>query len=399
MSIGTSRRCAGIALILLLVYPSRSLSLATEKLSPAGQGKPDDPDHLVENLLIAGPNNFNPALHINPSPPPPQLPISPKSPPQPESPNDPESVNSPQSGFRLEGLESRFKFDRDNFGQQNQFLQEALTGHLGNGDRLRFTTGFNSFAQEEQALLINVPFYGGWERQWGQTKLSVNGGVDWFDRLAPQPYGNAKVEYPVFVKVGENNELRSLLVISGEMTYSAYKFNAKTLDNGIETWQFRPSIYWQINPQNSLFSTFEFGNFSDGNQELQSFSRFEHRFGQYQFGEFSLAANLFTWAFRQDLDEANGYFSPPDFLVYNLEASWRKQIFEPLTCRLFAAYGQQRLEEVWDNAFRYGSDCTIELSDHLALDLGYNFSNVLNKSSGDSSYNNHAVTTQVHFKF
>jgi hypothetical protein len=102
------------------------------------------------------------------------------------------------------------------------------------------------------------------------------------------------------------------------------------------------------------------GLYNDGNQEWQSFSRLEQKIGQ-----FYLAANLFTWSYQEDLETQNGYFSPPDFLVYNAEIGWEGDVFDFLSCRLAATVGRQRLDGEFDNANGYEARCTAQISPNV----------------------------------
>ena len=178
-----------------------------------------------------------------------------------------------------------------------------------------------------------------------------------------------------------------MFVLSGQIQYQAYKFHAETLTNEIDFLRFTPSIYWQIAPDLSLFTLGQYGNFNDGNQELQSFSRLEKKLGS-----FSIAANLFTWNFESDLSETSGYFSPTDFIVYNGELGWEGKMFdETLNCKLSAAFGKQTLEGTTDNAWTYKALCGAKLLDNLELDLGYTNSNVRDRNTGNTNFSNQSV--------
>ena len=192
----------------------------------------------------------------------------------------------------------------------------------------------------------------------------------------------------MFASVTPDGKLKSLFVLSAQVQYQAYKFNAETLENEINFWRFTPSIYWQIIPNLSLFALGQYGRFSDNNQEFQSFSRLEKKLGS-----FSVAANLFTWAFESDLSDESGYFSPPDFMVYNAELAWSGTMFnETLDCKLSAAVGKQSVEGTTDNAWTYKALCIAQLLDNVELDFGYTFSNVRDRNTGDSSFGNQSIT-------
>ena len=341
---------------------------------------------IKPTFLIAAPENFNPGLKLPPPPPP-------KPKPKPKPKLKPKQENKKTPALVWESLTPNFSLSKDNFGQSNQLVEETAVFRLRNGNKLKFTTGFNSFQQTTVDKVTNIPIQFGWEGKINKVKLSVNGGLDLFNRLPVVPNFSINAEYPIFSKVS-NGKLKSLLVGIGAVEHGAYKFNAETLDNQINVSRIRPSFYWQIDPNTSLFSLAQLGFFNDGNQEFQSFSRLERKFGQL-----SLAANLFTWSFQQDLANDSGYFSPPDFIVYNAEIAWKEKIFKYLSCRVSASLGSQRLNGIWDGAKNYQAACTAKFSPKLELDFGYAFSNVRERTTGNDLYKNESFTGNLRLRF
>lgn len=334
-------------------------------------------------IQIAAPENFNPGLRLPSSPQPSlQEPIS-----APESPQSP-------SGFALESLTTDFRNDQDNFERRNQFIEETAQFRLANGDRLRVKTGWNSFDDSEVESIANIPVQVSWERKSDRVTLEVGGGVDFFDRLPAAPNFHARAEVPIGLNIGTSGELQSGLILSGIVEHGPYKFNAQTLDNRITVWRGGPNVYWQIDPNTSLFSFLRLGLYNDGNQEWQSFSRLERKLG-----EFSIAANLFTWSYEEDLETESGYFSPSDFLVYNAELAWEGDVFDFLRCRLGTTLGQQRLRGDFDLANSYQARCTVKFSPQVEANLGYSLSNVRNQNTEESSYNNQTITGQLRIRF
>ena len=183
--------------------------------------------------------------------------------------------------------------------------------------------------------------------------------------------------------------------MSWSLDYGPYKFNAETLENKISTFRYGPSLFWQIDEQTTLFSNVTWGRYSDSNREQQSFSRLERRFGE----EFSLAANLFNWRYRQDIGAASGYFTPGDFLVYSFEGAWEKPVFSFLNCRLAANLGRQHASGSWSLAYGYDAVCTVSLNRNLEADLSYRFSNTIDRDTGESASNSREISSQVRMKF
>ncbi|MEM7594850.1 MAG: hypothetical protein AAF383_25700 [Cyanobacteria bacterium P01_A01_bin.83] len=299
-------------------------------------------------------------------------------------PDDKSSIGS--SILDVDNLTFDFQLDFDNFGQTNLITKQQIDFNLYNLDFI-FETGINLFKQDDIETVNNIPLYLSWQTAIGKTDLTLTGGVDLFDHLAAVPRFSLKASRPLFSSVTVDGKLKSLLVLSTQAQYQAYKFNAESLANEIDVWRFTPSIYWQIIPNLSLFTLGQYGTFNDGNQELQSFSRLEKKLGS-----FSVAANLFTWNFESDFSETSGYFSPTDFLVYNGELGWQGKMFdETLDCKLSAAFGKQTLEGTTDNAWMYKALCGAQLLDNVELDLGYTYSNVRDRNTGDTTFGNQSI--------
>ncbi|MGB7445066.1 MAG: hypothetical protein WA919_28685 [Coleofasciculaceae cyanobacterium] len=339
------------------------------------------PDSLESPpILLAAPENFNPGLRL-----PTELPQ--------QSP-EPSSTEPLRPAFLLESITTEFRNDRDNFDQSNQFIEETAKFRLRNGNVFTVKTGFNSFEDSEVDSVTNTPIQIGWEGKIDQVTLELAGGVDLFDRLPAALKLKARAEVPLGVNLTPEGELQSGVFLSAVVEQGPYKFSAETLDNQITAWRFGPNIYWQIDRNTSFFALVRLGFYNDDNREWQSFSRLERKLGQ-----FSIAANLFTWNYQENLETESGYFSPPDFLVYNAEVAWQRDVFDFLNCRLAATLGRQRLEGNFDNASSYQALCTAKLSPSVEADLGYTYTNVLNQDSGDSGYNNQSFKGQLRFKF
>ncbi|MGQ4646129.1 hypothetical protein [Lyngbya aestuarii] len=328
-------------------------------------------------ILIAAPENFNPGLRLPPEPPP-----------------LPDSQEPVSPVFFLESTTTEFRNDHNNFDQSNLFIEQTAQFRLRNNSIIRLKTGFNFFENSEVDSVTNIPVQIGWEGKLDKVTLELAGGVDIFDRLPTALNLKARAEVPLAVNLTPEGELQSGVIVSATVEQRPYKFNAETLDNQITAWRFGPNIYWQIDRNTSLFSFVRLGLYNDGNQEWQSFSRVERKLGQ-----FSVAANLFTWNYQEDLETESGYFSPSDFLVYNAEVAWQGNVFEFLSCRLAATLGRQRLEGEVDNANSYQALCTAKLSPKVEADLGYTYTNVLNQDSRDIEYNNQSLTGRLRFKF
>jgi hypothetical protein len=370
----------------------------------------------ADRLLLAGPENFSPGLEQpqskpEPAPAPQPVPepvpaptpvpeavsaLEPASQPEPvsqqpaaptpapETPTKPEgSAPEPGSGSPgLTKLQTNFRQERDNAGQNNRFLEEAATLQLGNGDTMRFITGWNTFTTKGVEPLTNIPLKIEWEHTIGASKLLLGAGVDFFDRLSTVPNFDLQITTPLLPHV----------TFTGVVQQGLYKTNAETIAAKISAWRLGPTVFWQIDPTTSFLSSFRWGSYSDGNTEYQSFTQLERKFGQ-----FSLAAKLFTWHFSEN--ELAPYFAPSNFLVYSGELAWEGHLTHFLSCRLSASLGWQRAEGKVSNGNTYQGKCTIKLSPGAEVDFGYGYSGVIKQNTAENPYNNQTFTGQIRLSF
>ncbi|NEQ52347.1 MAG: hypothetical protein F6K11_19770 [Leptolyngbya sp. SIO3F4] len=302
-----------------------------------------------------------------------------------ENPNSQENIVP--AAIQWDSLTVETNYDFNNFDQTNLRFEPSLTGTLSNGDQINITTGFNQFQQEDVDTITNIPISISWQRQFdGGSSVQLRGGVDLYNRLNAQPSINLKGSLP----------LGKTVTLTMTVDHAPYKFNAQTIENRITAWRYGPDIYWQIDPHTSLFSLLRFGNYDDGNHEQVSFSRLEHKLLEQRL---SLALNVFSWQYTQDLESSSGYFSPPDFLVIAGEVAWQQDITETVNCRLAGNLGEQRLNGSWALAYGYEGGCAIQASSNVALNLGYKYTNILDDSSSSSAFNNQKITGGLHIDF
>ena len=119
---------------------------------------------------------------------------------------------------------------------------------------------------------------------------------------------------------------------------------------------------------------------------------------KHRLGQFSVAANLFNWRYQEDAELRSGYFSPPNFLVYNGEIAWTGDVFDFLNCRLAGSFGNHRLQGAWTTAYSYQARCTAQLAPQIEADIGYAFSNVRNRTGG-SAFNTEGLSGQLRVSF
>jgi hypothetical protein len=379
----------GSILAYLLLKTATSTATSTPKHIRAGKISLSLQPIRLTPQLIAGADNFNPGLKLSP----PREYIPPASPPERVVPLPGSNFSSVESKITksdpvgapfavLEGIQPNIHNDWNNSGQVNRTIESTAIFRLNNGDRVLFTTGYNTYEQTDTKTVSNIPLGIDWETKINSLKVRPGVGVD-ISSGSTTPNFKLKVDYPVTTG----------LTVSADLQQGAYKFNAKTIENQISALRYGPSIFWQIDKDTSLFSSLKLGNYSDSNQEQQSFSRLERKFG-----EFSVAGNLFTWNYKNSTDK--GYFAPPDFLVYTGEIAWEGSVIrDVLNCRLSASLGGQNVNSTSSDAGGYQAKCTAKISPNLEADLGYGFSNVKSTIPITSNANSQSILGQVRVKF
>jgi hypothetical protein len=348
---------------------------------------------LITPQLIAGADNFNPDLKLPPpreyiqvpSPPPPPERVVPLAETSSGTVKDigvkpATTVEIPFAVF--EGIQPNIYNTWNNSGQVNQIIESTAIFRLNNGDRLLFTTGYDTYEQLGIKTVVNIPLGIDWETKINSLKIRPGVGVDISSGSTTANF-NLKIDYP----------LTSSLTVSADLQQGAYKFNAKTIQNQISALRYGPSIFWQIDKDTSLFSSLKLGSYSDSNQEQQSFSRIERKFG-----EFSVAGNLFIWNYKNPTDK--GYFAPSDFLVYTGEVAWEGSVIrDALSCRISASLGGQNVNSTSSDAGGYQTKCTAKISPNIEADLGYSFSNVKGTVPINSNANTQSIFGQIRMKF
>ena len=325
-----------------------------------------------QNIILASPSQLNPSLRL---PDPEPLPI--------EKPTiTPKKELTMVDYAVLDSMTTNFQNDDDKSGQRSQIIEPTWKWRFKDGTIISLQTGFNSFDLTGKKSIYNLPLQFSVEKKLGSLNLNARGGIDIYDRLPTTINFELNASLPVSNGV----------TLFGFLEQKPYKSNVDTIENQIKIRRFGPNIYWQIDPDTSLFSLYRWGNYSDGNNEQQSFSRLERKFGQ-----FAIAANLFTWSYDRE-SQPNIYFSPRDFLVYTGELSWQGDIFNFLNCKLAINAGEQRLNSSFTPANSYQAKCTVKVLPNIEMDLGYLYNNV-QQSGGGPNYQNEIISGQLRMKF
>lgn len=389
----------GSSIVSVLITVPISLAATTEYSSSSSirkyLGSPTIESSLSPPWLIAGANHFNPDLKLpapsapvtKPTPPPIPTPVPSGTPSDgtAQSTNNPSANSATSANSKpfavLEELKPNINSTWNNSGQVNRTIEQTAIFLLNNGDKLNFTTGYNSYEQPGSPSANNIPLQVEWETKDGLLKIQPGIGLNFLNGSI-NPNFSLKANYPV----------AKGLTVSADISQGPYTFNAQTIGNQISALRYGPSIYWAIDSNTTLFSSLKLGNYSDGNAEVQSFSRIEHKLG-----DFSVAGNLFTWGYKNPTDR--GYFAPSDFIVYTAEVAWEGTLTNFLKCRVVIPFGGQSTNGLSSDAGGYQTKCTAKLSSNIEADLGYSFSNVRNQLTGLSTANTQSISTQFRIKF
>ena len=205
----------------------------------------------------------------------------------------------------------------------------------------------------------------------------------------------SRPQHPFGPQKDAANVEQASLTISGAIDHGSYPFNATTLENQIRFWRFNPSVYWKIDANTSLFSSGHLGVFSDGNQELQSFSRLERKLGAI----FPFRQSIYLEFQRRFRNPAVVISLPLSSCLVNGEVAWEGQVFEPVNCRLSAFFGKQRLNESFSDATGFTANCSADITDSLNAEIGYELSNVANRTFGETQYRTSTVKGQFNVQF
>ena len=278
-------------------------------------------------------------------------------------------------------IDNAFKNDRSQ-SKTSQQIDTTIRFQLRSDNSTPFIrTGIHAFQENGIEDITNVPLQIGIEKQFKDVSLSAGGGGNFFNRLPATPSLFASASWQATPR----------LLFSGDITYGSYKFSAASLENNIRAVRLTPAVYWQIDPATSLYSSFTWGSYSDGNQEQQVVVNMERTFGS-----FFMKGTAFFWAYDQALD--NGYFDPDGYSLYEGEVGWEGRIAEALNCRIAASLGRQSLDQDSSTASGYKGKCTAQLSPALEAGLGYYYSNTIDTPSSENNQRS-VVSSYVKFSF
>lgn len=363
-----------------------------------GQVMPDPSAFTPQ--IIAGADNFNPSLDLSEPKPTPAKTPSASDPstllinPQLDLKINRQRQKSESPGkplFVIEGIQPDFRRDLNKFGQENRISEITTQIRLWNDRTISIKTGGNFYRQAGTQSIYNVPLQLSWSTHIGKISIKPSIGVETFNRLPAAPAFSVMAQAP---------PLARRLTLSGAVEYGPYKFNAQTLDNRISALRWGPTLSLQIDKKTSLFSLARIGSYSDGNFEVQSFSRLERKLPSVRkLGNFAVGTNLFTWSYAKDVALERGYFSPPDFVALSGDLSWEGNISKFLQCRFGIGVGRQRLNGNFTNGRAYQAKCTAKFTDKIEADLGYAFSDARALGTGTQVYNNKNISGQIRAKF
>ena len=192
----------GSIFVYLLLKTATSSATTTSK--QIGWGKISLPLQPMRRTpqMIAGADNFNPDLKLSPL----REYIPPVSLPDRVAPLPGANSSSIESKITksatvgaplavLEGIQPNIHNDWNNSGQVNRTIESTAIFRLNNGDRLLFTTGYDTYEQPGTKTVTNIPLGIEWETKINSLKVRPGVGVD-ISSGSTTPNFNLKVETP-----------------------------------------------------------------------------------------------------------------------------------------------------------------------------------------------------------
>ncbi|NJL10514.1 MAG: hypothetical protein HC908_11025 [Calothrix sp. SM1_7_51] len=234
----------------------------------------------------------------------------------------------------------------------------------------------------------------GYEGYFPQFILQAGVTANTFDRLPSAVGADASLSIPV--KPG--------LFIGGRIERTPMKYAPSVLETPEKTTftSYGPNLYWQVDSKTTLTSFFNFIQYNDGNRSQLSYSKLKRDIG----AGFSVAANLVTSSFERDASLTSGYFSPPDFLIYNGEIGWQGDITKNINFRVQFNLGEQRLQGEYSTAFYTEAQLTAKVSQNLDGFLKFSYGELDQVTyyrqrglTGNNLYNLSVLTGQIRYTF
>jgi tetratricopeptide (TPR) repeat protein len=280
--------------------------------------------------------------------------------------------------------ETRWQSIHATNGEASQSVQQTVQFPIANTDlrstvRLEVANFEQSGFESRQNYLVEV----GGEGRLESVTLRAALGADFFNQGEPSARLHATAELPIAPD----------LMLGTHLRYAADKTNVQTLENQITAAHLEPTLYWQLDRLTTLYLAYALGLYSDGNTEHQSLLELRR-----EWGDFYLAGTLLYWSYAND--PQNGYFAPPDYFLYRGEVGWKRQLFQPLTCQLAAALGQQQYETTNENNYRLQAGCTVDFSPALQVELNYRLTNNDRlQASGDALSTQQTIQGRLQYSF
>ncbi|MDX1978459.1 MAG: hypothetical protein SFT94_12375 [Pseudanabaenaceae cyanobacterium bins.68] len=277
----------------------------------------------------------------------------------------------PNSSLRLDSFQIDSSYIYNNFEFNTFRLEPSFNFSLPNGHRIILKTGYNFFSQNPRTLpslrpdtITLTPIQLGWEGRVGEVSFSTALRINLYDKIPTTVGVLTSATWPVLPN----------LFLTAKYEQTALESTPASLQQGITARNYGPTLFWQIDPDMSLFSFYTITNYNDGNRAQVSYTKLERKFGQ-----FAVSANLVTWG-AENIKDA--YFAPPDQLIYNLGVAWQGNLSESLNLLLQYNIGRQRFNREESDAQYYVVRLTAKLSDQIEGFLEFNQGDLRNTPGG-----------------
>jgi hypothetical protein len=306
-----------------------------------------------------------------------------------------QSIPTTSSDLVLENVQIDSSYLYNSFFYNTFKIEPSFRFRLPNGNKITFRTGYNFLSQDpfrqpnlRPLNIILTPLQLGWEGQVGMFTLKADAKVNIYDKLPTTLSILTSATVPIFPNV----------FLTGKYEQVALESTPSSLEQGITARNYGPTLFWQIDPDMTFFSTYTITNYNDGNRGQQTYSKLERKFGQ-----FSLSGNVVTWGSDRFAD---AYFSAPDFLIYTAGFGWEGDITSYLNLTLQAYLGGQRFNGDGSSASYYVARLTSKISENVDAFFEYTYGDLKNTPGGQrfignvaDLYNQTYLTFQLKAKF
>ena len=264
-----------------------------------------------------------------------------------------------------------------------QSITEELQFRINNSDTLQhLKVGTELYEKEGIEDVRNIPIRAGIEGKVNDFHLAATVGVDVFQESETTPYLELKAR----------TQLTPNLNAFGTVRYERYKDDASVIENQVSRWKLAPAIYWQLDPQTSLYAGYDLNHYSDNNIEQEATLE-----ATRELGNFFISALGFYESFSDTT--TSKYFAPSSYWLYSGEVGWKGKVNPQSQLQLSATMGQQHYpvgpQEFWSLKASWQQ----QVSKHADLELKYRYSRQAPYPGNTQDEHEHSLFVKAGIRF